>query len=218
MPSRRGFLGLMGAGVALPAIAAGQSDLDYPAVQSADWDMSWVNRVTGRHRAVFDAPELAAGVPMLRASLWGPQYAEVYGVTPRQLSAVLVLRHTGFLFAMDDATWDRFDLAKEQKFQMFHGADIRRGNPVSGPRENFPEPFRGFNLEQFRRDGGIILGCNLAFSFEVVPRFQRAGNLTPEAARAEALTHLLPGVILQPSGFFAVSRAQEAGCQFVPAS
>ena len=67
-------------------------------------------------------------------------------------------------------------------------------------------------------DGGIVLGCNLAFSFEVVPRFQKAGNLTPEAARAEALSHLLPGVILQPSGFFAVTRAQEAGCQFVPAS
>jgi hypothetical protein len=62
-----------------------------------------------------------------------------------------------------------------------------------------------------------VLGCNLAFSFEMVPKFKQAG-MTDEAARAEALTHLLPGVTLMPSGFFAISRAQEAGCQYVPAS
>jgi intracellular sulfur oxidation DsrE/DsrF family protein len=33
-----------------------------------------------------------------------------------------------------------------------------------------------------------------------------------------ALKHLLPGVTLQPSGVFAVLRAQEAGCQYLLAS
>jgi hypothetical protein len=57
--------------------------------------------------------------------------------------------------------------------------------------------------------GGIVLACNLAFQF-VVSKFRTEG-VTAEAAREEALKHLIPGVILQPSGFFAVVRAQQAG-------
>ena len=39
-----------------------------------------------------------------------------------------------------------------------------------------------------------------------------------EAARTEAISMLVPGVMLQPSGIFAVVRAQEAGAQFVRAN
>ena len=53
---------------------------------------------------------------------------------------------------------------------------------------------------------------------DVVPRYQSAMNVSADEARKVAMTHLLPGVVLMPSGFFAVSRAQEAGCQFIPAS
>jgi hypothetical protein len=217
MTTRRNFLGLMGAGAALPALHPVFASENYPAPTSADWDMSWVERVTGKHRAVFDAPEVSQGLPLLRATLWGKQYNEVYSAAPSDISSVLVLRHTAFAFAMDDATWDRFELAKGTGLELFHGAPATPGNPMRTARTDVPEPFRGMNLEQFQKDGGIVLGCNLAFSFEIVPKFQQAG-MTAEAARAEALTHVLPGVILMPSGFFAVSRAQEAGCQFVPAS
>ncbi|HRP07518.1 MAG TPA: hypothetical protein PLL69_03430 [Gemmatimonadales bacterium] len=217
MPDRRGFLGLVGAGAALPLLPDLASAETHRPPVSEDWDMSWVDRVTGQHRAVFDAPELSNGLPLLRACLWAGQYREVYGDDTRT-SPVLVLRHTAFAYAMDDATWDRFGLAGEFGLELFSGAPASPGNPVRTARSDIPEPFRSLNLEQFQASGGIVLGCNLAFSFEMVPRFQKAGNLTPEAARAEAMTHLLPGVILQPSGFFAVSRAQEVGCQFVPAS
>jgi intracellular sulfur oxidation DsrE/DsrF family protein len=33
-----------------------------------------------------------------------------------------------------------------------------------------------------------------------------------------ALHHVVPGVILQPSGVFGVLRAQEAGCNYILAS
>ncbi len=217
MPDRRGFLGLVGASAALPLIPTLGSAQPNQLPVTEDWDMSWVNRVTGQHRAVFDAPELSNGLPLLRACLWGQQYREVYG-SNTTVSPVLVLRHTAFAYAMDDTTCDRFGLTREFNLELFSGAPASPGNPVRGARTTVPEPFRGLNLEQFQADGGIVLGCNLAFSFELVPRFQKAGTLSAEAARAEALSHLLPGVILQPSGFFAAARAQEAGCQFIPAS
>ena len=37
-------------------------------------------------------------------------------------------------------------------------------------------------------------------------------------ARARAIAGIIPGVILQPSGVFAVIRAQEAGCVYIKAS
>jgi hypothetical protein len=51
----------------------------------------------------------------------------------------------------------------------------------------------------------------------VVARYVGAG-LSQEAARTEATRNLLPGVIMQPSGIFAVSVAQEADCVYVPVS
>jgi hypothetical protein len=55
----------------------------------------------------------------------------------------------------------------------------------------------------------------LAFNNMVVPKYRQEGMSRAEA-REEALAHLLPGVILQPSGFFATIRAQQAGCALFP--
>jgi hypothetical protein len=51
----------------------------------------------------------------------------------------------------------------------------------------------------------------------VVANYVAAG-MTQEAALAEARRNVLPGVIMQPSGIFAVSVAQEADCVYVPVS
>ena len=43
-------------------------------------------------------------------------------------------------------------------------------------------------------------------------------GINAEAARQVALDHMVPGVILQPSGVFAAVRCQEAGCTYVKSS
>ena len=65
---------------------------------------------------------------------------------------------------------------------------------------------------------GTVLACNLAFSLDVVPRVQEMMKLDEAKAREMALQHIVPGIILQPSGVFATLRAQEAGCQYLMAS
>lgn len=222
MTSRRDFLGVLGATALLPTLAPSPAHsvgrtTSEPIGSAADWDMSWVERITGSHRAVFDAPELSNGVPVLRAAMWPAQCREVYGATDNLTSTVLVVRHHAIVYAMDDATWDRFDLAKANDLSLFAGA-VPAGNPMLRARADVPAPLRNFTLEAFQASGGIVLGCNMAFDIVVVPLFAKASGATPAAAREEALSHLLPGVILMPSGFFAAAAAQEAGCQFIPAS
>ena len=179
--------------------------------------MSWVDRLKGAHRAVFDAPEVSEGLPVVRACIWGKQYAEVYNTKPTDTNAVLVLRHNGIGLAMDDSYWADYGIGKQAAMKGPNGEFVTV-NPMRKAWATTPEPWRSFNLEQFRADGGTILACNLAFTLEVVPKYQESMKVSKEEATKAAASHLLPGVVLMPSGFFAVSRAQEAGCQFIAAS
>jgi hypothetical protein len=56
-----------------------------------------------------------------------------------------------------------------------------------------------------------VLCCDLALRGFVVPNLTKA-DIARDVARDEALKMLIPGVVVQPSGFFAVLRAQQAGC------
>jgi hypothetical protein len=77
--------------------------------------------------------------------------------------------------------------------------------------------FDDFALPAFMARGGIALACNLAFQ-QVVDMVKAGENLSDEAARTRAISLLVPGVILQPSGVFAAIRAQQEGCIYLRAS
>ncbi len=219
---RREFLGLIGAGAlvtAAPRIVVGaEPAFRAPARPShrTAWDLSWTDRLRGRHRAVFDAPDLSEGDPILRAMVWGSQYRDVFGTDLRDTSRVLVLRHLGIHFAMNDAYWARFAIGAETGFADAAGRPLTV-NPVRAARADVPAPFRDLTLEEFQRSGGIVLSCHLALMHYVVPRYAATG-LDEAAALKAATGDLLPGIVEQPSGIFAVSVAQEHGCQYVPVS
>lgn len=221
---RRDFLGWMGAtalaGTA-PALMIGaplpmRSAAPPGAPPRSDWDMSWVRRLDGQRKLVFDAPALAEGDPLLRAHVIARQYAEVFGTPVSRQSRVLILRHLGIHFAMNDAYWARFDVGGETGFVDAAGIGLRV-NPVRAAREDVPEPFRDLTLEEFQRSGGIVLACHLALQHYVASRYAATG-LSADAALEAAMADVLPGVVMQPSGVFAVAVAQEAGCAYVPVS
>ena len=187
-----------------------------PARRPDEWDMSWTRRLTGRYKAVLDAPTPSEGDPILRAMVWARQHADVFGATPGQLSRVLVLRHTAIDLAMNDAYWARFPVGTAHGFLDDAGRSLPV-NPIRTEREAVPMPYRPLTLEAFQRGGGIVLACHLALQHYVVPRYVAEG-MTEAAALAAAEADLLPGIIPQPSGIFAVSVAQEHGCRYVPVS
>lgn len=216
MTTRRTFLGLVGAGAALPALHSSLLADDRLLPTSADWDMSWLKKLTGKHKLVLDAPDIERGLPLVRANVIGMQYAEVFGVGMPEVSRVLVLRHNAIHFAMNDDYWAKHKVGTDTGFTGPDGAPLPF-NPVRTPRDIFPEPFRALMLEPFQASGGIIVCCNLALQHLVVPKYAAAG-LAPAAAYEAAKADVLPGIILQPSGIFAVGVAQEAGCAMVPVS
>src|SRR5690242_2937057 len=117
---RRAFLGrlaaLAGTGAvagALPLSLDARRALAEPAPQPGQkWDVSWTNRLKGRYRAVFDVAQIDSGYGVWRASVWEMQYAQVLGVSPADMSAVIVLRADGLPLAMQQAYWDKHLLGK----------------------------------------------------------------------------------------------------------
>lgn len=217
--NRRQFLGSVAAlsatGALLPS-ALGAEPPD-PRPVSADWDLSWRERITGPFRAVFDNPTVNEGAGLWRAADWKRTVLDVYGDEAKDASAVLVIRHEAIPMIMSHAFWERHDIAAEDKINDPETGDAVKHNPFLS-REVASERRRGATLDSFIAGGGIVLACNYAFSLSVVGREAKKGGIDNAAAREAALKQVIPGVILQPSGFFAVIEAQRSGCHFFPAT
>ena len=218
---RRDFLKRLGTTGALTAIGLPTALHAEPAAHdvpvSDKWDMSWCDRITGKVRAVFDSPQVGEGGGMFRAQLWRDQHMEVYGAPLSDISAVLVIRHEAIPLVMNDAYWVRFDVGKELKLKDANDKKWTKVNPVGVFQPGTPEKFAKYNIAEFIKSGGLVLACNLAFG-EIVAKFMKEDKLSKQDARARAMEHLIPGVILQPSGGFAALRAQQAGCNYLLAS
>lgn len=226
---RRDFLGWFGASALVAAGAPLAASAPVAALEPPErprrqeqpvddtWDMGWVERITGKYRAVFDSPELSEGAALWRALMWRHQYKEVYGTEGTEMTPVLVIRHGAISMAMDDSYWEQFRIGKAEKVKNYTTKKWEIANPFRTAPPDVPEKYAADNLEGLMGSGGIVLACNLAFQ-QVVWNYRNAEKLSREAATARAREHLIPGIILQPSGVFATLRAQEAGCGYILAS
>ena len=221
---RRDFVGRIAggallAGLPLPIDASIRALAPTHPPAAEEWDLSWVKRLTGKYRAIFDVPEIDSGYGVWRASIWGKQYQEVLGAKPNELSTVLVLRHNGIQLAMQQAYWDKYAIGKDKN--VLHpitqqGTD-RNPALLASSRNEVPAMFDEAALDRFIARGGIVLACNLALQ-DVVELIQKKENANETDARRQAIAFMVPGVILQPSGVFAALHAQDAGCKYIRAS
>ena len=92
-----------------------------------------------------------------------------------------------------------------------------KANPFRVAAPGATGPSAEYNLTDFMATGGIVLACNMAFS-SVIANYAKADKLARPEAVKTARANIIPGIILQPSGIFAVLRAQEMGCNYVMAS
>lgn len=215
---RREFLNRFAAGTAvlgglsmgLPfsaAEAAVAGDSTGPVTQGT-WDTRWPNRLTGRIRAVFDVPEVESGLGVWRASIWAFQYEQAMGVPASDLSTALVIRHNAIVLAMQQAYWDRYGVGKDGSvIHPVTGEPTTKNPALLGPADGLGAPAE-FRLDRFHARGGVTLACDLALQ-QVIGVIAKQDSLAPEVARERAISMLVPGIILQPSGVFAVLLAQQ---------
>lgn len=191
-----------------------RSDLEQPP--AIVWDTSWTQRLTGKHKAVFDAPELADGAGVFRAGLWVRQYTDVFKLQPSDLSTVIVLRHAAIPLIMKQSFWDEHEIGKKNKMKDEKGKKTNK-SPVLAAEGANTGSFGQLMLDKQIERGAIVLACNMAFA-PMISLTTEKHKLKGAEARAKTLESVLPGVIIQPSGFFATTLAGEHGCIYTRAS
>jgi hypothetical protein len=222
--TRRDFLGRVTAGAAVftatpLALALTACAAEGSSQAAGEFDLTWPGRLTGKHKAVFDMAEVESGYGLWRGNAWVGQYQQFMGATPADVSLAIILRHNAIVLAMNQAFWDKYGVGKAHNVTHPITQQPTDKNPVLlDAAGGVPAPFDAAALPKQQERGVIFLACNLAFMLDVVPMVEKADKVNTEEATRIAKSHVLPGVLLQPSGVFAAVRAQEAGLSYVKAS
>ena len=211
-PRRRDFLGQLGAAAAALFAPPIQSDGRHVPMRDSAWDLSWVDRLKDvPYRVVFDANDVADGFALDLAVMFLDQYHEVYGTRDDQARAVIVMRQLGTPLALGDALWDRYAIGEEIKVKDPATHQPARRNPFLRAAPGVSPDAAKSKLEALRARGTILLLCNIAAN-NWASRHASLAHRDVEAVQTEVRNGLAPGVILVPSGVFALIRAQNAGC------
>lgn len=214
MPDRRDFLSRVAATGFAAALPFDAASLTSPVpVADGKWDLAWPARLRGSSRAVFDSPNLEEGVAFHRACMWRDQLKEVYGTPREDVTPVVVIRHQAIPLIMNDEHWDALDVGKKAKIKDPKTRKWIRTNPIMSAAPDAPAAFVDYTLPKFLATGGIVLACGLAFG-RIVSQYEKQHKLSRDDADKRARERIVPGVVLQPSGFFAVLKAQDEGCRY----
>ena len=212
---RRGFLGRLAAtaaaGVAglTPLRLEAQPPVHQPILGGADPSFeTWLNRITGKHKMIFDAPEANGGMPVIWPRIWLNGNNENYATKDADNSAVVVLRHSAIPIAMQDALWIKYKLG--EAFSIKEGEAPATRNIFA---DVMPLPLPGTGLKALLAAGVQVGCCNVALTVYSAMVAQKMG-MDAAAVKAEWVAGLLPGVQVVPSGVLAVARSQEKGCAY----
>ena len=182
------------------------------------FDLTWTRRLTGKYKAVYDSPDIGGGLGVLRAGIVSAQYVAAFNVASSAVSPVIVLRHDGIVLAMRQEYWDRHKVGEKQKVtHPWTGAPMTKNPALLGAGEGLPAGLEAHALDKQIARGVIVLACALAFQ-DIVDTIVAADAISPDAAGTKARSLLVAGVIMQPSGVFATSVAQDHGCVYMRAT
>ena len=215
-PRRRFITNLIGGTAALAAGTVGARGLfaqgsGFPTYQppQGGWDMSWVDKVEkAKHRLVIDSPEVGDGLALTNAQTVLAGYADVYKTTDADMALVVVIRHKAIQMILNDGIWARWKIGEQLNVKDGGEPAVRNTFAKGGERGG------GSSLEALIQRGVTVLACNLAL-MRSAGQFATAMNMPVDEARKLFIDSVVPGVVRQTNGVFAVTRAQEAGAHFL---
>jgi hypothetical protein len=206
-PSRRNFLstvaGAAGVAAVSPSVLQGQ------ARGSEEWDFTWLDKLTGKHRQVFDLDSLDAGLRIPRN--YYDAFETVFGLKHPDVNVVLGNAGATFPFNASDALYAKFPIGEQWQIK----------DPATGQwamrnifLEGGPSPVeRESKIRPLQARGAILWMCNNALQ-RVAARLAAPVQRPVPEVYAELRAGLNPGVILVPAHTMLIGMCQERGCSY----
>ncbi|HLF35035.1 MAG TPA: hypothetical protein VI583_12405, partial [Cyclobacteriaceae bacterium] len=127
----------------------------------------WFNQIKGAHRAVYDVPSPNDLYPFA----WPKVFLmtnEMAGAKPGDSSVVVVLRHEGIPFAMENRLWEKYHFGELFKYNDPVTKKPSLRNPFWQPGDNdFVVPGVGpvqIGINQLQESGVMFCVCNMAIT------------------------------------------------------
>jgi hypothetical protein len=222
---RRQFIGQLAGGAAAlagfaygPPLFAGES-LKISQSDKGQWDDSWTTKLEGKKlRTVFDAPQVNSALALHQADAVISNYRDVVGTPETDLGLVVVIRHRAIPMAFNDFIWEKYNAGVDLKMKDPTTGEPAKRNPFlhASKDDKFGMVGPAQSLQTLYEKGVIFLGCNNA-AMGWASMLAKASGGKVEDVRAELKANTIPGMILLPTGIFAVVRAQNVGCSYMPA-
>lgn len=186
-----------------------------PEQSEIKWDTSWMERITAKHKVVFDSPEINDGDALYNAAGYFDWVKDVFKTGDSDSSIVVVLRHAAVPMLYNDAMWAKYDFGaqtkttdpstkKAAKRNVFYKRLDKNGKPATGDDG-------AASIAALTSRGVIFLGCDRAtraYATQIADKTKQQESAVYEELRQ----NLVPTATLMPTGIFATLLAQEAGC------
>jgi hypothetical protein len=208
---RRGFLGGIAAGAAALLVGRwSKASAEIAPLTPPTLGDEWLTKIKGKHRQVFDCTSANEGFGVAFGLNWSDSVKDTLKATDADITPVVILRHFAMPLAVNDKIWAKYKIGELLNLQ-----DPKTKAPATRNifRDNVPlHP--NVTYEQLVATKGMVIGaCNLALTVVSGLTAAKAG-VTADVAKKEWTAGLLPGIVLVPSGVYAVNRAQETGCTY----
>jgi intracellular sulfur oxidation DsrE/DsrF family protein len=172
--------------------------------------MSWLSRITGRHKQVYDIAELGDGQGLRTIRNYLNAYRDVFNLNPPEVTAVAAMIDGG-LINFNDAIWTKYGFGEESKTKDPQTGAWATRNIFRHAEAG--QPLADSSVEALQARGVIFWQCNNALK-GLTRRMATKMQMAPDAVRAELIAGLLPGVYLVPAHTMAIGMAQEHGCTY----
>lgn len=191
-PSRRSFLtsvGVLAGASILPEVVGGQSP-------QGGWDFSFLDRLNGKHRQVFDVGDLGIGLVVVKN--WLDAWESVFGFKSPDVNAIVGIAGKGFPINAGDELYAKFPIG-----EMWTVNDPATGKPA------IRSPFLA-TVRALQARGATFWMCNNALN-NVAGRIASAVQRPQPEIYQELRAGLNPGVIVVPAHTMLLGLAQEKG-------
>jgi hypothetical protein len=220
---RRSFMARAAAAVVSGlALEGWTGSADRLAAQGTANPDQWLDRLTGKHRCLFDFPEHHDGMPQIHILNYINTYQKAYGVPASDVNAVGTCYGAPWLpssmpIAWNDAMWAKYKVGEILKLN-----DGATGAPAT--RNMFWRPQKGDPIlvggavvaagaEALSKQGVMFLMCNNAFMAWVNFLAGKGHGTAPEIER-DIRANLNPGIITVPAMVIAIEKAQGKGIAY----